>query len=129
MMSPELIREMSREAAELAAMENRTPFVVWPEDLDDPRRVKIPSIGSYLPNGWRRVNIAEEIPPKIDWKLDAGAANEGFGSYLVDATGLGLATEPAYTEMQFLAELRPGYGYAIIEEGQFQYCVGVFQRL
>lgn len=114
MMSPETIREVQREAAERAAAENLTPFVFWPED--EPDTGMVPFIGDFVPRGWRLVR-----------------------TYFVDATGWGREDEPAMTIPAWQAEVRrvsaeyaekPGItpGWAIVEAGQFQVVVGLFER-
>jgi hypothetical protein len=37
--------------------------------------------------------------------------------------------EPALTQGQFIDRMKPGMGYAVIEEGQFQVYVGEFKKL
>ena len=49
-------------------------------------------------------------------------------TYFVDASGFGQAGEPALTAEQFQAKVKAGFGYAIIEQGQFQVYVGEFQK-
>lgn len=110
MMSLSTIRQMQAEAAESAAAEGKTPFVTWPEDLARIRvegRFPFPFLGDYVPQGW---TLQE--------------------TYFVDATGMGLESEPALTVDQFLRVLEEfvGQGWAITEAGQFQVYVGRFTR-
>jgi len=65
-----------------------------------------PNIGSYRPKGWRLVD-----------------------RHFVDKSGYGSPHEPALTIQRFLRVLKPGMGYAIIEEGEFQCYVGEFRQL
>jgi len=71
----------------------------------DPLQVTrlIPFIGTYVPKGY---------------KLDA--------ELFVDATGLGAAYEPALTLQMFVAKLDPMKAYAVVQAGQFQVYIGVF---
>lgn len=72
---------------------------------------RIPFIGSYTPKGWKKID---------EW--------------FVDTSGLGSLGEPSLTQSQLkhkiIANLKEGktYGYAFIEQGQFQGYLGVFQR-
>lgn len=54
------------------------------------------------------------------WKL--------VNRYFVDSSGWGRAGEPALTTEQFVSKLKPGCGYAIIGEGQFQVWVGEYKE-
>jgi N-acetyl-anhydromuramyl-L-alanine amidase AmpD len=47
---------------------------------------------------------------------------------MADASGLGGENEPALTVRQLKARLTR-YGYAIVEVGQFQVVIGVFERV
>lgn len=117
MMSARVIRQMSDEAAERAAREGRKPYVFW--NVDEVRRAAkanrfpIPNLGSLRPDGWE---LAEHR--------------------LVDKTGLGADYEPALTHRQFAAWVEDEvanadgetFGFAIIEEGQFQVVIGKFRK-
>lgn len=112
MMSAETIRDFQREAAERASADDLKPFIVWQEDLDQwhaeakegyAPNFPFPSIGDYVPKGWTLVD-----------------------RHFVDNSGFGAPDEPALTWQQFLGELQVNFGYAIIEEGQFQVYIGKF---
>lgn len=126
MMDLRQIEQESRAAAKRAARQKREPLMVEKEDLE--LGVKgisgIPFIGDYIPKGWRKVDIIDE------WY---GGDEEMRGVYhagfFVDASGFGASYEPALTIDQFIEKMRPGYGYAVIEAGQFQVHVGVFERV
>ena len=103
MMTGETIRQLSDEQAAKAAAEAREPLVAW---CDRDRAVfRCPNIGSYRPKGWRLVR-----------------------ELFVDKSGFGQPGEPALTAEQFLDEVKEGFGYAIIEEGQFQIYIGEFEQ-
>ena len=113
MMSPELIRELSREAGEAAEHAGDRPFVYWRGDpVTNP--FPYPNIGDYRPEGWEMVD-----------------------TLFADATGMGGETEPALTIGQLtirVLEIRDSYeelglqvGFAIVETGQFQVVIGVFE--
>jgi len=46
----------------------------------------------------------------------------------VDSSGCGRPGEPALTQDQFKASLEVGKAYAVVDVGQFQLQVGVFER-
>lgn len=126
MMSPSTIREMSRDAAKRAARARKEPWEATPDALErgrngDTSGVEIPFLGDHVPKGWERINLME---PKRGWHEDV----DGFGAYFVDTSGFGGSGEPALTQKQLMEVLLPGYGYALIECGQFQGYVGVFRR-
>lgn len=111
MITPEQMQELAEEAAERAAAKKREPYV--PFDSEEVRRMtwtrRTPNFGTYRPKGWTLV-----------------------GAWLVDASGFGSEHEPALTARAFcdkaatLADERIDYGFALIEEGQFQVLVGIF---
>jgi len=110
MMSLTAIRSMSREVAKAAAMRDLQPFRVEKEDIEDWKRnfraFPFPSIGDYRPK-----------------------QHELVDTLFCDKTGMGAVDEPALTKDQLLRRLRPGYCYAIIEEGQFQLYLGEFKQV
>ena len=128
MMSLSTIHELSREAAEQAAEEGRVPFVFEKQDVEDFQagridNINIPNLGDHLPNGWNRVDLS-------DWDqhgIYMGDA-DGFGTLFVDKQGWGAPGEAAMTREEFAQAVRPGYGYAMVEKGQFQVKVGVFEK-
>lgn len=108
-MSLESIRSASRQAAMKAARDKQKPFVVTSEDIADLQagdlsKVKLPFLGDYVPRGFKLVR-----------------------ELFVDSSGFGATNEPALTQGQFYQELKPGFGYAVIEAGQFQVYVGEFE--
>lgn len=125
MMSTSLIRAMSDHAAYRAAQDDLRPLVV--EQDEDVRG--IPSLGDYVPAGWRRAIWADLwATPRIydSRKEDAEAY------FMVDATGWGSPGEPALTQDEFIAyvaeagQFRDDLGWAVREEGQFQVVVQVY---
>ena len=113
MMSLSAIRALADEQARKAARAKKQPYV--PHDaaeIDRWTRFPFPNIGSYRPPGWKLVD---------DW--------------LCDKSGFGAPHEPALTVEQLKARLKDHteaeqtYGYAIIEEGQFQIVLGVFEQI
>ncbi len=112
MMSAGTIRRLAREQAKRPARAKTLPLIVEGEDWPDDARLfeylrHLPNVGDYRPRGWKLVEHR-----------------------LVDKTGMGSEDEPALTICGLLAWVRehgPGFGYAIISEGQFQVVVGRFQ--
>lgn len=130
MMSPEVIRSISAEAARKAAKARKLPLMVEADDLlvDDNRLVrhvsKCPFLGDYLPAGYERVNARdlEQLPPKA----------RHYNTLFVDMTGWGSTGEPAITLQEFAQVVRtlgPGYGYGIADQGQFQVNVYIYREV
>ncbi len=96
---------MSRKQAIQAAREKHQPYLFEEEDRDTFPPFPFPNIGSYRPKGWKLVN-----------------------SLFCDSSGMGSVGEPALTCKQLIDRLRVGYGYAIIETGEFQAYIGEFEK-
>lgn len=126
MMDMRAIHALNHDIALEAAKNKRVPFFVTKQDLATYRAhgvagLNIPNLGDYLPATWARVNLATA------WGSRRGL-DEDMNALFVDKSGVGRPGEPALTLDEFLEALRPGYGYAIVEEGQFQVYVGVFEH-
>lgn len=111
MMSLELIAQLADEAAERAAKENKVPYVIYSlKEIDRYPSFPFPNLGSYVPNGWELVD-----------------------KWFCDSTGMGGDNEPALSVSQLVAKLKEnydkGYGYAVVEQGQFQLYIGVFKQV
>lgn len=113
MMDYRTIRALSDEAAARAAQEDLQPYV--PFDRAEILRYPpfpFPSIGDYVPDGWELVE-----------------------TLFCDSSGLGAPGEPALTIAQLKRTLLEheaadkDYGYAIVEQGQFQIYLGVFKQV
>lgn len=123
MMSEAQIVALADRMAKMARKERRVPWV--PFNVDEVRRLPggpdykhgmrgypFPNFGSYRPRGWKM-----------------------RGTLFCDKTGMGREDEPALTIHQLNCRLEQdtaaclGYGYAIVEEGEFQIVVGVFERV
>lgn len=103
MMSLESIDQLSREAGLEAAERNLEPLVAFVDG--DIACKDIPNLGDHEPEGWTLLQ-----------------------RYFVDKSGFGAENEPALTVRQFLAKIKGGLGYAIVEEGQFQIYIGEFEQ-
>jgi hypothetical protein len=127
MMSTEAIQDVQAQAAARASAQGMVPFTVWPEDLERPARELagyIPFIGDYLPPGYERVNLEDERGAHGLYMGD----NQGYGAWMVDASGMGAPGEPALTVDEWRDVVRPGLAYAVVEAGQFQVKIGAFRR-
>lgn len=126
MFSADFIIEMQADAAAKAAQAKKTPLVIWPEDLGKIETLqRIPNLGSYTPPGWRRIDPATIKPNRTEW---ASGRVDGVPGLFVDATSLSGEDEIAMSVEEFAKWLVPNYGYAIVEEGQFQVTIGVFEK-
>lgn len=135
MMGLEQIIAMNRAAARRSAREHILPLVVSREDLETDLMLKrrlraIPFIGDRRPRGWKLLNASAMLGsnhgcvPFGIWRKDA------YHFIEVDSSGLGTPGEIALTFEEFLEAVRkigPGYGYAMVEQGQFQVVIGVFR--
>ena len=110
MMDLATIRAMSREEAAKAARAKRVPLVLEASDIEhwkanpDKPGFRLPSLGDYRPKGFKLVR-----------------------ELFCDTSGFGRSDEPALTVERLAETVKPGYGYAVIESGQFQCYVGEFE--
>jgi hypothetical protein len=107
-MSIQTIHDLSRKAARKAAREHKRPAMIEAEDLDSlETELSIPNLGDYRPKGYEMID-----------------------TWFVDKSGFGSSGERAMTIPRMFEKIRengPGFGYGMIEEGQFQCYVGVFK--
>lgn len=106
MMSESAIIDQSIAQGRKAAKSGKEPYELWPGEVNRMPPFPFPNIGDYRPTGWELVD-----------------------TLLCDKSRFGSPSEPALTVAQLLERLRPGFGYAIIEEGQFQVVVGEFEHV
>jgi len=103
MMSLESIEQLSRKAGERAAKRKREPLIAF---IDKDKQVMMcPNLGNYVPDGWKLID-----------------------RLFVDKMGFD-ADSRCLTVDQFIAKVKSGLGYAIVEEGQFQIYIGVFEKV
>jgi hypothetical protein len=130
MMSIEYIHQLSEEAGAIARHEKRQPLWLWHGQNFAERIRRIPFLGTYCHPKWRRVNIRQEFG--LDERYLRGlhdGDNADHGAWFVDSSGWGGDDEPALSYQTFVKLLKPGYGYGIVEQGQFQLKVGLFARV
>lgn len=112
MMSLATIEYLSREAGRTASQKGLFPYVPIHEDeIKTYPPFPFPNLGDHRPKGWKLVD-----------------------TLFCDSSGWGADDEPALSEKQLVAKLLElqgsdkTYGYGIIEAGQFQLQLGVFER-
>ena len=136
MMSTEQIVEMSRRAARQSAREHVVPLLTEKSHLEADvtlkRRLRqTPFIGNRVPRGWRLLN-ASILLGSTDNCVPYWDDKRRHYYMQVDSSGFGSESEPSFTERQFYEAVRkigPGRAYAIVETGQFQVVVGVFEPI
>ena len=115
MIDAKTLQAMSDEQAEIAARENKLPFIPfdqqeadrWPEERNYP----FPNIGSLRPDGWELIDTLF---------IDKMGSETGGGGGDMGTRQLN----------DYIREHIPqSVGYAIIEEGQSQLYLGVFKRI
>ena len=109
MISLDQIKALSDERAAQAAQDGLEPYVPFnAAEVNDYPPFPFPNIGSHEPKGWREIN-----------------------RLFVDSSGFGQPGELALTagQLAFYVLNHLDNGYAIVQEGQFQVYVAVFERL
>jgi hypothetical protein len=133
MMSIEAIVSLKRKAERQSRQQGLVPLLVDERMLGTlhVHLRKMPFLGERCPRGWKRIEAHT---------LDDGKANHALVPYWgdaardyvqVDNSGFGAPGEPALTFGEFcdwVHDRGPGYGYAIVEAGQFQIVVGIFKE-
>jgi len=102
------IVNMNRAAGRRALREDREPMLVTSKVGIEERIRHIPNMGTYRARnrGWRLVR-----------------------TYFVDSSGFGSPGEAALTFEEFARQVKVGFGYGIIEAGQFQVVIGEFKKV
>jgi hypothetical protein len=146
MMDLDELRYVNRQATLLAAADRAVPMLVEADELAEWKAGHLddfgmPYIGYRCPRGYRRVNLADwVVSSEYICGLDCWYGSDkhvrgltvvsqiGKTAFFVDKSGFGKPSEPALTLEEFVRVMRPGYYYAVVEEGEFQVKVGVFSR-
>ena len=138
MMDVESIRALGAEQSALAAQRNKRPATLFSKDtcVEDARHA--PWLGIHVARGWDLViktNSDEPLPHEHKCYGDVG---EHLWLFL-DKGGIGSPDEPALTLDQLgnvlcelldrAAERGVTLGVGIVEEGQFQLHLGVYESL
>ena len=128
MMDLQTIRALAQEIGRDAERIGKQPRVLTASEIVHAKRGNvhavsaIPALGDFLPKGWARVSLKAEAKDR-GVHLDD---NDGFGAYFVSKGWSVRGREPALSVDEFVDRLKPGLGYAIVEEGQFQIKIGAF---
>lgn len=102
MLSLSALYGLNQEAGRRAAQAQRLPYVIAnQEEIDSYDRLPFPNLGYYVPTGWRETQ-----------------------RFFLDKSGRGDGLALGLRELK--ARLKPGCGYAIVEEGEFQAYTGEF---
>lgn len=131
MMSLQQIVQMSDDAAKRAKAKGVRPMQIGTYITESEERTaralrQVPHIGSWRPRDLRLVQRGEV---NFDQRRLAGLwCDDPY--IFVDSSGFGAPGEGALTFSEFIDLVRanPQYSYAIVEAGQFQVVVGVFDK-
>jgi len=105
MMDINEIKRMNKDAEDKARQTKTLPLIA--KKNKDTNMRNIPFIGDYTPKGWTKTD----------------------NLYFVDSSGFGVEGEPALTFEQFIDKIKKGFGYAIVECGQFQVYIQEFKKI
>ena len=126
MMSSDQISSEAERHARKAKRNSKVPHFLSAlgDDAIRAECARIPFLGDYVPNGYERVHVGETFGDNYGY----GTADHAY--LFVDSSGFGERGELAMTVSQFaeFVQRHPGYGYGIIEAGQFQIVLGVYRR-
>lgn len=109
MMSSATIAAIAEEAGEQARNLEYEPYFIepgheWEKDRWPP--FPFPNLGNYRPRGWKMID-----------------------DHMADSSGFGREDEPAFTPEQLKRWCEAGYGYGIVECGEFQVVIGKFKKV
>lgn len=122
MMSTSVILALSDEAAARAARLARRPYTIFNnEEIDRYPPIPFPDIGSYNPPGWKLLQ-KENGETRFFFVDTTGMDLRGPAMSIDDLKRALKRTEDEAREAKEI------YGYAIIEKGQFQLCIGIFRK-
>jgi len=138
MMDLETIKDLNKKAGRNAKKKKIMPLVFDAIEMHQLNKGDItpirsmPDLGDSIPEGWNRFNLSKiKKDFTYDYKIYSDD-NKGAGAFFVDQ-GMGSDNEPAMTVPQFIKSLSELWnkndklGYAIVETGQFQVKIGVFE--
>lgn len=115
----ETIRRMNAEAGTAARGKRKLPRVF--RSMEDIKGAftgetkGLVSLGDYVPLGWELL----DIPAPLFVRKTGGEENDG---------GSAMSHGRFKTRLEELFAEHPDYGYAVIEQGPFQFYVGVFKK-
>ena len=136
----ETIKQMNQDAGQNAMDQGLEPLKFNSVDMNNLKGGDItpirsmPDLGDSVPSGWSRFNLSK-IKDKFTYKYKIYKDDaKGLGAFFVDQ-GMGSDNEPAMTINQFIHSLSEIWninkrlGFGIVETGQFQVKIGVFQEI
>ena len=133
MMSLSQIISTSREAGEEAKDQDLKPCMFDQFEIEHLQSgykgylSQIPFLGDYCPNNWKPVDLSEIGLKSLDGVFMGD--HDGFGAYMVDSSGFGRSPgEPALSIDQFVEVIDKEYGYGIVETGEFQVKIGLYEK-
>ena len=140
MMDIETIKQVNKKAGRHAKKQGIQPLIFNSVDMNNLKGGDItpirsmPDLGDSVPSGWSRFNLGK-IKDKFTYKYKIYKDDaKGLGAFFVDQ-GMGSENEPAMTIPQFtkslseIWDINKKLGFGIVETGQFQVKIGVFQKI
>jgi hypothetical protein len=126
MMSTEQIVNDAERHARKAKRHGQEPHFLSGLGDDAIRRecARIPFLGDYVPRGYERLHVGKTFGDNY------GSGTADHAHLFVDSSGFGGRGELDMTVGEFaeFVQRHPGYGYGIVEAGQFQIVLGVYRR-
>ena len=132
MISQAVARQMSDERAHQAALDGEVPYLIMDWDIETLKKGGIaripqfPNLGTHCPDSWKRVDLGKFNLPRHGLYM---GDNEGHGAFMVDSSGWDEPGAPAMSINELIErvlKIGKGYGYALVQCGEFQVKVGVF---
>jgi len=102
----------------------KKPYLFEEEDRTTFPPFPFPNIGDYRPKGWELID--NFMVDKTGFGMSLSQIRDMSARQARKASRLHASDEPALTTEQLIRRLKAGYGYAIIEEGQFKIVLGEF---
>jgi hypothetical protein len=122
MMSAEYMDSLKRDAERKSRREGVTPAILLPAHKEGKLKPSIPFVGERT---WKRDWVEADLD-KMGLDQYGRGDVKGTNIIFVDSSGWGNPGETALTVDQFIAMVPAGFGYAVVEAGQFQVCVRAF---
>ena len=124
MMSAEYMHSLKVAAQRRSRREGLAPAMLLPAHKEGKLKPSIPFIGERT---WKRDWVEADLDRLLP---DVTAGNRcdfrHSNIFFVDSSGWGREDEGALTLRAFLAMAPVGFGYAVVEAGQFQVCVRAY---
>lgn len=121
-MSAEYMHSLKRDAERKSKREHITPAILLPVHKEGKLKPSIPFVGECV---WKRDWVEADLD-KMGLDQYGHGDVKGTNIIFVDSSGWGNPGETALTVDQFIAMAPVGFGYAVVEAGQFQVCVRAY---